>query len=263
MNRTGRVFLVGAGPGDPGLLTIKGKDCLETADVVIYDRLVAPDILNLSSSFAEKIYVGKERDHHTVRQEKINELLVQRALEGFTVVRLKGGDPFVFGRGAEEAEVLREHGIEFEIVPGVSSAIAAPAYAGIPVTYRELATGFHVVTGHECASSPKTPWELLASPTQTLIILMGMSYLPVIIKKLLQHGRDPNTPVALIRSGTTPHHASWLGTLGTIVDLAQRAKIEPPVVIVIGEVVHKAKDLEWFNPEWASDISQTIKGEEC
>ncbi len=248
MNQQGRVFLVGAGPGDPGLLTIKGKECLEAADVVLYDRLVSAAVLSLASPSADKLYVGKERENHAVRQDEINDLMVQRALMGQVVVRLKGGDPFVFGRGGEEAEVLRQHGIEFEVVPGVSSAIAAPAYAGIPITYREVATGFHVVTGHECVASPKTPWPLFAAETQTLVILMGLSHLPEIVANLLQHGRSPKTPVALIRFGTTESQETVFGTLSDIVVRAKEAGLAPPVVTVIGEVVHKALDLAWFRP---------------
>ncbi len=249
MNPKGRVFLVGAGPGDPGLLTLRGKQCLERADVVLYDRLVSSGVLSLSSSNAEKLYVGKERENHAVRQNEINELMVERAIAGQTVVRLKGGDPFVFGRGGEEAEVLRQEGIKFEVVPGVSSAIAAPAYAGIPITYREVATGFHVVTGHECVASPKTPWPLFASQTQTLVILMGLSHLAEIVVNLLDHGRSPKTPVALIRWATTARQETVFGTLTDIVGTAQKTGIEPPVVIVVGEVVQKAQDLAWFIPD--------------
>lgn len=244
----GKVFLIGAGPGDPGLLTLKGKRCLESADVVLYDRLVSPQIIALAPGKAEKIYVGKEKANHAYRQAEINNLLLDKALQGRTVARLKGGDPFVFGRGAEEAEVLRAHGIDYEIVPGVTSAIAAPAYAGIPVTYREVATGFHVVTGHEAVASPRTPWPLLAAESQTLVVLMGLSHLSAIAEKLLAWGRSPDTPVAVIRWGTTAEQETVLGTLADIAARVQERELNPPATIVIGDVVHKATVLSWFKP---------------
>jgi uroporphyrin-III C-methyltransferase len=245
---TGRVFLIGAGPGDPGLLTLKAKDCLEQSDVVVYDRLVSPEILAFIPSHAERIYVGKEANNHTLPQEKIEALLVEKALRGYTVSRLKGGDPFVFGRGAEEAEALAAKGIPFEIVPGVSSAIAAPAYAGIPLTHRRLASGFHVVTGHECLHSTGTPWQVLALSSQTLVILMGMKHLQEIADKLISYGRASDTPVAVVRWGTTSHQKVVVGTLATIAAVVEENQLKPPAVIVVGNVVRLRDILQWFEP---------------
>jgi uroporphyrin-III C-methyltransferase len=245
---TGRVFLIGAGPGDPGLLTLKAKDCLEQSDVVVYDRLVSPEILAFIPSHAERIYVGKEANNHTLPQEKIEALLVEKALRGYTVSRLKGGDPFVFGRGAEEAEALAAKGIPFEIVPGVSSAIAAPAYAGIPLTHRRLASGFHVVTGHECLHSTGTPWQVLALSSQTLVILMGMKHLQEIADKLISYGRASDTPVAVVRWGTTSHQKVVVGTLATIAAVVEENQLKPPAVIVVGDVVRLRDTLQWFEP---------------
>lgn len=249
--RMGRVYLIGAGPGDPGLLTLRAKACLEACDVVVYDRLVSPEVLALAPASAERFYVGKEAHHHPVPQPEIEEQLVNLALAGRVVARLKGGDPFVYGRGAEEAEVLVSHGVPFEVVPGVSSVIAAPAYAGIPLTHRLLASGFHVVTGHECLHSLGTPWKLLAESTQTLVILMGIGHLAEISAALLRYGRHPETPVALIRWGTTPRQQTLIGTLETIAQQSANAKFQAPAVIVVGEVVRLHREIGWFTPEEA------------
>ncbi len=246
---TGRVFLIGAGPGDPGLLTLKAKDCLERSDVVVYDRLVSPEILAFIPGRAERIYVGKEASNHTLPQAEIEALLVETALRGHTVSRLKGGDPFVYGRGAEEAEALAAKGISFEIVPGISSAIAAPAYAGIPLTHRTLASGFHVVTGHECLHSTGTPWQVLALSSQTLVILMGMGHLQEIADKLISHGRASDTPVAVVRWGTTSRQEVVVGTLATIAAVVAENQLKPPAVIVVGDVVRLRDKLHWFEPE--------------
>lgn len=251
---TGIVYLIGAGPGDPGLLTIKAKSCLERATTVLYDRLVTPEILALIPSEAERIDVGKESAHHSVAQEDTQRLLVQKAQQGHIVVRLKGGDPFIFGRGAEEAEALHEHGIPFEVVPGVSSALAAPAYAGIPLTHRALASGFHVVTGHECLHSTGTPWEVLATSTQTLVVLMGVSHLRAIACRLLSCGRAADTPVAVIRWGTTSNQQVVTGTLTTIADEVELRQLRSPAVIVIGDVVKLRETLDWFSPQ-SADIN--------
>lgn len=245
----GRVYLIGAGPGDPGLLTLKAKAYLELADVVVYDRLVSADVMSFVRPNAERIYVGKEAHHHTVPQAEIELLMVERARAGQTVARLKGGDPFVYGRGAEEAEVLRAHDVPYEVVPGVSSAVAAPAYAGIPLTHRTLASGFHVVTGHECLHSTGTPWQLLALSTQTLVILMGIGHLPEITQQLIEYGRDAATPVAVIRWGTTEVQEVRTGTLANIAALVLTEKITPPAVIVVGDVVRLREQLAWFEPE--------------
>lgn len=245
----GIVYLVGAGPGDPGLLTVKAKSCLERATSVLYDRLVTPEILALIPASSERIDVGKERDHHTVAQEETQRLLVQKAREGHVVVRLKGGDPFIFGRGAEEAQMLREQGIAFEIVPGVSSALAAPAYAGIPLTHRALASGFHVVTGHDCLHSTGTPWDVLATSTQTLVVLMGMGHLRAIASRLISCGRAIDTPVAVIRWGTTSSQQVVVGALCTIADEVETRQLQSPAVIVIGDVVKLRETLDWFSPQ--------------
>lgn len=244
----GIVYLVGAGPGDPGLLTVKGRDCLGRADVVVYDRLVSSEILALIPSSCKRMYVGKEADNHTVAQEQINALLVERARRGETVVRLKGGDPFVYGRGAEEAVVLVDAGIRFEVVPGVSSALAAPAYAGIPLTHRALASGFHVVAGHECLDSPGTCWDELGCSGHTLVILMAMGRLQEIADRLIRHGRSPDTPVAVVRWGTTPEQEVAVATLATIAGIAAERRLAPPAVVVVGEVVTLHHTLNWFDP---------------
>ncbi len=244
----GIVYLIGAGPGDPGLLTLKAKDCLERSNVVIYDRLVSPEILAFVPSCAERIFVGKEANNHTRPQAEIDALLVEKALQGLTVSRLKGGDPFVYGRGGEEAESLAARGIPFEIVPGISSVIAVPAYAGIPLTHRRLASGFHVVTGHECLHSSGTPWTVLALTSQTLVILMGMGHLREISEKLIVHGRSPDTPVAVVEWGTTSKQEVAVGTLLNISNVVKEAQLQPPAVIVVGDVVRLRDRLQWFKP---------------
>ena len=244
----GKVFLVGAGPGDPRLLTLKGKACLQRADVVLYDHLANPVLLDYAPSRAERIYVGRKGRGAYVSQQDINQLLISKAREGKCVVRLKGGDPFVFGRGGEEAEVVAEAGLPFEVVPGVTSAVAVPAYAGIPVTHRTLASTVAFVTGHEDPTKKESAveWPRLASSEGTLVFLMGMKNLPSIVEKLVQEGKDPNTPIALIRWGTYARQRTVVGTLVDIVELAQAEELEPPTVIVIGEVVKLRDQLNWF-----------------
>lgn len=242
----GKVYLIGAGPGDPRLLTIKGKECLEIADVVLYDRLIAPELLAYARTDARKVYVGKASDHHAVPQQEINQLLVDEALSGNVVARLKGGDPFVFGRGAEEAEALVAHGIPFEVVPGVTSAIGALAYAGIPVTHRELASGFHVVTGHECVNSIGVKWELLVSENQTLVILMGLAHLEEIVTRLIDAGRRKSTPAAVVRWGSTPRQQVVIGNLENIATLVRDQDLRPPAIVVVGDVVQLAEKLRWY-----------------
>ena len=242
-----RVFLVGAGPGDPGLLTLKGRRAIEEADVLVYDRLVSPRLLAFAKPGCELVYVGKDPLKHTLPQDKINELLVEKALGGNMVVRLKGGDPFVFGRGGEEAEVLRAHGIEFDIVPGVTSAIAAPAYAGIPVTHRNAASSFTVITGHEHAGKDESsiPWEQVAKLRGTLVFLMGMDNLPHIVGNLVKHGMDPETPTAVVRYGTWAMQRTASGTLASIEEQVLAQGIENPAVIVVGQVVALREQLQW------------------
>lgn len=238
------VYLVGAGAGDVGLLTLRACELLQAADVVIYDRLIDDTLLNFCAG-AKKIYVGKEAGRHTLKQSEINQLLVNEARQNQIVVRLKGGDPFVFGRGGEEALTLRENNLPFEIVPGVTSAVAVPAYAGIPVTHRGIATSFAVVTGHEDPSKPESSirWDKLANAVDTLIFLMGVANLPQIVDKLITHGRAPSTPAALIRNGTRPAQEVIVTTLAE----APNANVKPPAIFVVGEVVNLRDKLKWFD----------------
>jgi uroporphyrinogen III methyltransferase/synthase len=247
--KPGKVYLVGAGPGDPGLITVKGLACLRQADVVIYDRLVDESILKEVRPEAEKIYVGKAASHHTLEQEAINELLLKKVRDGKSVVRLKGGDPFVLGRGGEEAEVLAANGIPFEVVPGVSSAVAVPAYAGIPVTHRHCASSFTVVTGHKATGKggPGISWDKIATGTDTLVILMGMGNLSNLIEQLIKNNKPPSTPIAVITYGTTPNQRCVTGTLQDIVDRVKAENLQPPSVVVVGEVVRFRERLDWFN----------------
>ncbi len=245
--KTGKVYLVGAGPGDPGLMTVRGLELLRRAQVIVYDQLVNPDFLDESSPSASKIFVGKRAGRHCIGQSEINSVLIAYARAGKEVVRLKGGDPFVFGRGGEEAEALSVEGICFEVVPGVSSAVAVPAYAGIPLTHRELASSFAVVTGHEARKAHSAvDWAKLATAVDTLIILMGLTNLSTIVEKLIAHGRSPRTPVAVIHSGTTREQEIVVGTLADIVE--KSALIEAPALIVVGDVVSLADKLNWFDP---------------
>jgi uroporphyrinogen III methyltransferase/synthase len=243
--RVGRVYLVGAGPGDPGLLTVRGLELLRRADVIVYDQLVNLLLLEEVLPGAIKIFAGKQSGRHCIAQTEINEVLIAYARLGYEVLRLKGGDPFVFGRGAEEAEALADAGIPFEIVPGVSSAVAVPAYAGIPLTHRKFASSFAVVTGHEARKAQSSvDWTKLATGVDTLVILMGLSNLPTIVANLLKHGRAPETPAAVIRMGTTSAQERVLGNLADIVE--KSAAIEPPALIVVGDVVSLADKLDWF-----------------
>lgn len=244
----GKVYLIGAGPGDPGLLTIKGRDRLRRAEVVVYDRLVHPSLLLYINPNAEIIYVGKASSAHTMNQDDINRLLVDKANDGKAVVRLKGGDPFVFGRGGEEAEVLAASGIEFEIVPGVTSAVAAPAYAGIPVTHRGVASSFAVITGHGGAGGSVGEWAHRGvNQKETLVFLMGVENLSSIVSELLKMGRDVSTPVALVRWGTWAEQETLVGTLGDIEAKVRELGFESPAVIVVGDVVKLRDKLRWFD----------------
>jgi uroporphyrin-III C-methyltransferase len=244
----GKVYLVGAGPGDPQLLTIKAVKVLKEADVVIYDRLgIGEEILCLAPEKAERIFVGKRTGLHEVPQDKITELIVEKAKEGGKVVRLKGGDPFIFGRGGEEAEALVENGIEFEVVPGVSSSVVAPAYAGIPLTHRDYAASVAIITGHRAGDSEKPiDWVKIANAIDTMVILMGVESLASIVGKLLDGGINAQKPVAMVESGTYPKQRTLIATLGTIVKEAQAKQIKPPSVIVIGEVANLGRKLAWF-----------------
>lgn len=236
----GKVYLAGSGPGDPDLLTVKARRLIDEADVVIYDQLPGEAILNLIPEKTEKIDAGKYAGNHTLTQDKINEAIVQKAKEGKTVLRLKGGDPYVFGRGGEEAEVLVKEGISFEIVPGITSAVAAPAYAGIPITHRESNSMVTFITGHEDPTKEETglDWELLAKFDGTLVIFMGVKMLERNCGELLKYGMDPKTPVALIEKGTRPDQRVTVGQLENIAALAEERNVKAPAITVIGNVVN-------------------------
>ena len=249
-NHFGKVYLIGAGPGDPGLLTVRGKTILEKADVVVYDRLVSPGVLSLCNPKAKMVDVGKMPTHHKVKQSEINKLLVKFAVEmpGATVARLKGGDPFVFGRGGEEALELVAAGVEFEVVPGVTSAIAVPAYAGIPVSHRGIATSFHIITGHEKAEagdSLSLDFENLAKCQGTLIFLMGIANMDFIARRLIECGKDPKTPLAFIEKGTTPNQRTVMATLETAGETIVRENVTAPAITIMGGVVELGKTLAW------------------
>lgn len=246
--KKGRVYLVGAGPGDPGLLTIKGKECLSLADVIIYDYLANKVFLEYAQKDAELIYAGKKGGSYTMSQEEISALIIDRAQKGAAVVRLKGGDPFIFGRGGEEAQELVRAGVDFEVIPGVTSAIAVPACAGIPLTHRGYTSTVAFVTGHEDPGKKESAvdWDKLAEGAGTLVILMGVGNLPQIVQELMKCGRPASTPVAVIRTGTTPQQKTVVGTLEGIVELADKSNISSPAIIVVGDVVGLRDELEWF-----------------
>jgi uroporphyrin-III C-methyltransferase len=248
----GKAYLVGAGPGNPDLITVRGLRLLQSADVVVYDHLVAPALLEEAAPHAERIFVGKESGYHLVQQGRINHLLVEHVRRGKQVVRLKGGDPFVFGRGGEEALALVTAGLPFEVVPGISSALAVPAYAGIPVTQRGVATAFAVVTGHEAAHllHQTTDWSALAR-IPTLIILMGVRWIATVSEALVAAGRAAETPTAIICSGTTAEQRVVRTTLAALPDTIATHRLHAPAVIVVGEVVALADELAWFLPDSA------------
>ncbi|WP_160725958.1 uroporphyrinogen-III C-methyltransferase [Bacillus sp. USDA818B3_A] len=234
----GKAYIVGAGPGDPELITVKALNCIRKADVILYDRLVNPVLLNEAKRECEIIYCGKKPTHHTMKQEIINDLLVHYTSQGKNVVRLKGGDPFVFGRGAEEAEALAKHGLSFEVVPGITAGIAAPAYAGIPITHREYGNSFAVVTGHCAKGKPvDIDWESLAKAVDTIAIYMGIGNLSYICNQLISHGKNKNTPVAVIEQGTRDLQRTVIGTLNTITNVVEKESVQNPAMIVVGEVV--------------------------
>ena len=245
----GKVYLIGAGPGDYKLITMRGLEYLQKAEVVVYDRLADNRLLAYAPEDAEMIYVGKASSNHTMKQEDINQLLVDKALEGKTVVRLKGGDPFVFGRGGEEALLLVENDVPFEIVPGISSSIAVPAYAGIPVTHRGIAASFAVVTGHEDPTKTNSDiyWQNLAKATDTLVFLMGVENLPYITKQLVENGRSADTPAAVIRWGTKPEQRTLVTTLGSAAEDVKKHGIKPPAIFLVGDVVTLREKLAWFD----------------
>jgi uroporphyrin-III C-methyltransferase/precorrin-2 dehydrogenase/sirohydrochlorin ferrochelatase/uroporphyrin-III C-methyltransferase len=251
MQPTGRVFLVGAGPGDPGLLTVKALDLLRSADVVVYDRLVSPGILELIPEGVMRTSVGKASGRHCVPQDQINQLLVDLCLEDCgaprSIVRLKGGDPFIFGRGSEEALFLHEHGIPFEVVPGVTAAAACSAYAGVPLTHRGLSHGVRFVTGHFLENQRlKLDWRALADPDSTIVIYMGLSSLSRICTELVKHGLDPATPALAIQDGTTDRQRRVFGDLTTLAARVRSSRLSAPVIVVIGRTVMLAGQLDWF-----------------
>lgn len=245
----GIVYLVGAGPGDPDLLTLKAHRLLQQADVVIHDRLVSARVLDLVPAAVTRIPVGKESGHHCVPQEQINRLLVEQARRHARVVRLKGGDPFVFGRGSEEALHLRRHGVPFEIVPGITAAVACSAYAGVPLTHRGASRGVQFVTGHFRDDQPvELDWATLANPDTTLVVYMGLAHLPLICRQLIAAGLAATTPALAVQDGTTPHQRQLTATLAELPEQVHGAGLVPPVLVVIGRTVALAEELAWFNP---------------
>lgn len=247
------VYLVGAGPGDPGLITVRGLELIRTCDAIVYDRLAAPELIDEAPAGVQRVFVGKEPGCHSRTQVEINELLVDLGRNGGVVVRLKGGDPFVFGRGGEEAETLAAAGIPFEVVPGISSAVAVPAYAGIPVTHRGIASAFMVTTGHPESS---VQWDVLARFEGTVVLLMGVATLRRATERLIEEGRDPTESAAIIEQGTTGRQRTIVGDLASIADLAEGAGVEPPATVVIGNVVTLRETIEWFQQPRASKVDR-------
>ncbi|MES9971516.1 MAG: siroheme synthase CysG [Candidatus Thiodiazotropha sp.] len=242
----GEVYLVGAGPGDPDLLTFRALRLMQQADVVIYDRLVAKPILDMTRHDAEHIYVGKERDKHTMRQEEINQLLAKLAKQGKRVLRLKGGDPFIFGRGGEEIDTLAAEGVPFQVIPGITAAAGCASYSGIPLTHRDYAQSVTFVTGHLKDGSMDLNWKMLSQPNQTIVFYMGLVGLPVICRELLRHGVEGEMPIALIQQGTTHMQKVYTGTLETILEIVERERPKPPTLIIVGHVVELQEKLSWF-----------------
>ena len=248
--QSGKVYLIGAGPGDTGLITMKGIEALKEADVVVYDHLASSSLLNETKDAAEWIDAGKFAGHHRMKQAEIEELLIEKAMEGQTVARLKGGDPFIFGRGGEEALALTAAGIDYEVIPGVSSVYSAPAYAGIPITHRGKASSFHVITGHEDPTKENSSldYEILAREEGTLVFLMGLSKLHQISERLIANGKDAHTPAAVIASGTTARQRCVTGELGRIAAISEKADIQPPAILVVGDVVNLKGAVDWQQP---------------
>ncbi|MCM3161582.1 uroporphyrinogen-III C-methyltransferase [Metabacillus litoralis] len=257
----GTVYLVGAGPGDPKLITVYGLECIQKSDVILYDRLVNKKLLDHAKPEAELIFCGKLPGKHELIQEQINELLVEKSLQGKVVTRLKGGDPSVFGRVGEEAEVLADQNIKFEIVPGITSGIAAPTYAGITVTHRDYASSFAIVTGHGRAEKKQDSinWSALAQGIDTIAFYMGVGNLHYICEKLIENGKNSHTPVAVIQWGTTEKQRTVTGTLNTIEEIVKEAGIEHPSIIIVGEVVNLREKIKWFNEMEASSNNEEEK----
>lgn len=244
--RPGMVYLVGAGPGDPELLTLRAARLLAAAEVLVYDHLVSAPILALANSAAERIYAGKERSNHTMSQAEVNRLLVRLAREGKSVLRLKGGDPFMFGRGGEEVEALAAAGIGFEVVPWITAACGVAAYAGIPLTHRDYADSCLFVTGHRKDGGVDLDWDALVRPRCTLVVYMGLLGLPVLCRELAAHGLPGDTPAAIVQHGTTPRQRAVVGTLATLPGLAAAAQLAPPTLIIVGAVVNLHSRLAWY-----------------
>ncbi len=263
----GKVVLVGAGPGDIGLLTLNGKQWLKKADVILYDHLVNPDMIRFTQKPAEIIYVGKKEGIASMKQKQINQLLVSKALEGKTVIRLKGGDPFVFGRGGEEVQAVQKAGIAFIIVPGVTSVTGAAAYAGIPLTHRNLSSTLSIITGSNEKSQEDVhiDWEKIAARSGTLVFLMGARKLPLIVEKLMRFGKNPDTPIAVVQWGTTARQKTWTGTLNTIMEISAKDKILPPALTIIGEVVNLKPVIEWYEhlPLFGKTVVVTRKSDQA
>lgn len=248
-DKKGEVYLIGAGPGDPDLLTFRALRLMQQADVVVYDRLVSPDILEMARRDAEKIYVGKQRSNHSLPQESINELLASLALAGKRVARLKGGDPFIFGRGGEEIETLMQQGIPFQVVPGITAAAGCASYAGIPLTHRDHAQSCTFVTGHLKDGSINLNWKQLTAPNQTVVIYMGLVGLQAICQALIEHGCPPDHPIAIVQQGTTPQQRVLTGTLSDMPERVAREDIKPPTLIIVGTVVSLHEKLNWFQSQ--------------
>ena len=263
----GKVVLVGAGPGDVGLLTLNGKQWLQKADVILYDHLVNPDMVRFTQKSTEMIYVGKKEGIASMEQEQINHLLISKACEGKIVIRLKGGDPFLFGRGGEEIQAVQKAGIPFVIVPGVSSVTGVAAYAGIPLTHRHLSSTLSIITGsnEKKQGDIHIDWEKIAARSGTLVFLMGARKLPLIVEKLMKFGKNPETPIAVVQWGTTARQKTWTGTLGTIVEISAKDKILPPALTIIGEVVNLKPDIEWYEqlPLFGKTVVVTRKGDQA
>lgn len=249
----GQVFLVGAGPGDPDLLTLRALRLMQETDVVVYDALVSDEVMALVGKEAERIYVGKRSGNHALPQEAINALLIDLARQGKHVLRLKGGDPFVFGRGGEEIEMLAAHGIPFQVIPGISAANGISCYAGIPLTHRRYAQSVLYATGHLCNGLLDLDWVALTRPHQTVVIYMGLNALPLICEKLVEHGLPATHPIAVVQQGTTAAHRIVSGTLATIADRVAASGLASPSLILLGEVVPLHETLGWFSPQLAAD----------